>query len=411
MPVKRSCAVLLLLTLLSMAPSSPAEMRTVKISTSAELQALLAGRVDSLDIFIPTGHYHLTSRDIVDSTCGNCQDPSQPVPATAGLVISGNYVRLFGPQGRWAVIHTHAGYGLFFSNCREGIIENLFITDGLRDPDPNATDAAIVAKNSAVTVRQCRIHDNIGDSSVVVENIVGIMGICVRENSHLLIEDNEIIRNSWDGVALYRDANAVIAGNLIDGVDKATAKVAGGGRGVGIGVTWNARATIEENLIRRYWKGIGIFVDAAVTARRNIVEDILAWGMAYWDAETGMPVGVIEDNVVYSTGACGISIHRAAPGPDPGHLTGNIIVRTAQNPKYDDPDYYCRQCALSISALPDGFDITDNLLFDNRRATENLPDEDISEAAFRSHVEGIKEQVLVTPLLQGSDFAEFLSEM
>jgi hypothetical protein len=408
---KKASALIFILTLMGMASPAPAEMRSVKISTAAELQALLTERVDSLEIFIATGHYHLLSRDIVDSTCGNCQDPSRPVPATAGLVISGNYVRLFGPQGRWAVIHTHAGYGLFFDGCREGIIENLFITDGVRDPDPNATDAAIVAKNSTVTIRQCRIHDNIGDSSLVAEAVVGIMGICGRENSHLLIEDNELVRNSWDGIALYRDANAVIADNLIDGVDKATGKTAGGGRGVGIGVTWNAQATIEENLIRRYWKGIGIFVDAGVTARGNIVEDILTWGVAYWDAEAGKPVGFIESNVIYSTGACGISIHRAASGPVPGHLIGNVIVRTAQNPKYDDPDYYCRQCALSISALPDGFDIADNLFFDNRRATEDLPDEDVSEEVFRARAEEIKEKLLVTPLLRGSDFAQFLSEV
>ena len=31
------------------------------------------------------------------------------------------------------MIHTHAGYGIFFDHCREGIIENLFITDGTRD--------------------------------------------------------------------------------------------------------------------------------------------------------------------------------------------------------------------------------------------------------------------------------------
>ncbi len=387
-----------------------AEMLRVDVSSAAELQAVLAGRVDSVDIFIATGHYHLTPRDILDSTCGNCQDPAQAVPATAGLVISGKYVRLFGPEGRWAVIHTHAGYGLFFDHCRSGMVENLFITDGARDPDPNATDAAIVVKNSTVTIRGNRLYGNIGDSSLVADHIVGIMGICGRENARLTIEDNEIRRNSWDGIALYRGSEAVIRGNLIDGVDRAAAGQAGGGRGVAIGVTWDARATVEYNLLRRYWKGLGIFVDARVTARNNVIEEMLTWGLAIWDADSGAPAGIIEDNAIYRTGACGVTITRSLPGPDPGSLSGNVIVRTAQNPRYDDPELYCHQCALSIFSKPDNFIIEDNLFFDNRTATPDLPDNDVSPEAFGELAGDIADRLLVTPLLQQSDFSRFLAE-
>jgi parallel beta-helix repeat protein len=395
--------------ILAGAANPAAEMRRIDISSAAELQDLLAGPVDSVDIFIATGHYHLTPREIIDSTCGNCQNPAQPVPATAGLVVSGNYVRLFGPEGRWAVIHTHAGYGLFFNHCRKGLVENLFITDGARDPDPNATDAAIVVKNGSLTIRGNRIHGNIGDSTLVAENIVGIMGICGRENARLTIEDNEIRHNSWDGIALYRGAEAVIRGNLIDGVDQATADQAGGGRGVAIGITWDARAVVEYNLLRRYWKGLGIFVDARVSARNNVIEDMLTWGLALWDADAGAPTGFIEDNVVYRTGACGITITRSSPGPDPGRLIGNVVVRTGQNPRYDDPDLYCHQCALSIFSRPDNFLIEDNLFFDNRRASEDLPDEDVSAQTFGELANEIDDCLLTTPLLRQSDFARFLA--
>jgi parallel beta-helix repeat protein len=404
--------IVFLLIFLVLSPStSLAEMRRKQISTAAELQDLLAERVDSLDIFITTGHYHLTPQEIVDSTCGNCQDPDQPAAATAGLVISGNYVRLFGPEGRWAVIHTHAGYGLFFDHCREGIVENLFITDGERDPDPNATDAAIVVKNGSVTIRGNRLHNNIGDSCLVADHVVGIMGICGREGARLTIEDNEIRRNSWDGIALYRGAEAVIRGNLIDGVDQAAANTAGGGRGVAIGITWDARATVEYNLLRRYWKGLGIFVDARVRARNNVIEDMLTWGVALWDADTGAPIGFIEDNVIYRTGACGVTITRTRPGPDPGRLTGNVIVRTGQNPRYDDPDFYCHQCALSIFSKPDNFPIADNLFFDNRRATGDLPDYDVSPEDFRDLAADVAHHLLTTPLLQQSEFAKFLADL
>ncbi len=387
-----------------------AEVQKKQVTSVIGLQAVLSGKVDSLEIYLQPGDYYLSPTSITDSTCGNCEEPNQFVPATAGLEISGSYVRITGPENRSAVIHTNAGYGIYFNHCKRGIIENLSVTGGIRDPDGNATDAAIVIKNSAVTIRNNHIYGNIGDSAIVVKNIVGVMGICGRENSDLTITDNEIIGNSWDGIALYRDASATIIGNLIDGVDKASSKVAGGGRGVAVGITWNARATIDGNLIKRYWKGIGIFVDANVTARNNIIEDILTWGIAYWDAERGKPVGIIENNIIYSTGACGVSITRSQPGPNPGHLIGNVIVRTAQNPKYDAPDYYCNQCALSISSKPDNFRIDDNQFFNNRRATETLPDYDLSESEFKKYAEDLRNRLLNSALFQQSDFVKFLAE-
>ena len=387
-----------------------AEVQKKQVTSVIGLQAVLSGKVDSLEIYLQPGDYYLSPTSITDSTCGNCEEPNQFVPATAGLEISGSYVRITGPEDRSAVIHTNAGYGIYFNHCKRGIIENLSVTGGIRDPDGNATDAAIVVKNSAVTIRNNHIYGNIGDSAIVVKNIIGVMGICGRENSDLTITDNEIIGNSWDGIALYRDATATIIGNLIDGVDKASSKVAGGGRGVAVGITWNARATIDGNLVKRYWKGIGIFVDANVTARNNIIEDILTWGIAYWDAERGKPVGIIENNIIYSTGACGVSITRSQPGPNPGHLIGNVIVRTAQNPKYDAPDYYCNQCALSISSKPDNFRIDDNQFFNNRRATETLPDYDLSESEFKKYAEDLRNRLLNSALFQQSDFVKFLAE-
>ena len=387
-----------------------AEVQKKQVTSVIGLQAVLSGKVDSLEIYLQPGDYYFSPTSITDSTCGNCEEPNQFVPATAGLEISGSYVRITGPEDRSAVIHTNAGYGIYFNHCKRGIIENLSVTGGIRDPDGNATDAAIVVKNSAVTIRNNHIYSNIGDSAIVVKNIVGVMGICGRENSDLTITDNEIIGNSWDGIALYRDATATIIGNLIDGVDKASSKVAGGGRGVAVGITWNARATIDGNLVKRYWKGIGIFVDANVTARNNIIEDILTWGIAYWDAERGKPVGIIENNIIYSTGACGVSITRSQPGPNPGHLIGNVIVRTAQNPKYDAPDYYCNQCALSISSKPDNFRIDDNQFFNNRRATETLPDYDLSESEFKKYAEDLQNRLLNSALFQQSDFVKFLAE-
>lgn len=402
--------VMILICTMALSWSIYAEVKILQISNADELARAFETPVDSLEIHLQPGEYHLTPFNITDSTCGNCEDPDQQILATAGLVISGNYAKLSGPEDRSAVIHTHAGYGIFFRNCAGGIIENLSITDGARDEDGRATDAAIVIRNGTVTIRNNRVYDNIGDSSIVTKNIVGIMGICGRENSDLIITGNEIIRNSWDGIALYRDAKASISGNLIDGVDKAGSKVAGGGRGVAIGVTWNASAIVEGNLVKRYWKGIGIFVDANVTARNNLIEDILTWGIAYWDADKGKPVGIIENNIIFNTGACGASITRSQPGEAPGRFVNNVIVKTAQNPKYDSPDYYCEQCALSVMAQPDNFLIEDNLFFTNRRATDDLPDYDVTEDEFKDSAGLLKARIARSSIFLHSDFAGFLSD-
>lgn len=400
---KTEFLLVLILFLLPLGSCSQAKEKIV-ISQTAQLQQLFAERVDSVEIELLSGKYHLTPAAFIDSTCGNCEDPNTPVHATCGLRIRAKHVQIHGPADRSAVLFTRAGYGLLFENCTDALIENLSITGGQRDPDGRATDAAIVVKNSRVIIRNNRIFANIGDSATVAKNVVGIVGICGRENAHMTIVGNEIIRNSWDGIALYRGAEAVIAQNVIDGVDKAKGKQVGGGRGVGIGVTWNAKANIEGNLVKRYWKGIGLFVDANGTVANNVVEDIITWGITLWDADKGAPVGLIDKNIIYRTGACGASLTRNQPGEAPGSFRDNIIVQTAQNPKYDSPDYYCYQCALAVQAVPDSFLIEGNLFYDNRRATDDLPNHDVTRDEFLRALRPTLERLSQDRILKQSDF-------
>ncbi|KPL06118.1 hypothetical protein AMJ86_09835 [bacterium SM23_57] len=377
---------------------------TLVVSTAEELQFLFAKPNDDIVVHLRPGDYHINPTGMLDSSCGNCENPDTIVSITVGLYITGRKIQIMGPIDRSAEIITHAGYGLFLNYCDDCIIRNISITGGERDPDGNATDAAIVVKNSEAVIDNNVIHDNIGDSAVVVKNVVGIMGVCGRENSHISIYNNQILRNSWDGIALYRDAEADIKFNVVDGVDKAGGKRAGGGRGVAIGITWNAKANIEYNLVKRYWKGIGLFVDANGRLRHNIIEDLLTWGIALWDAGKGEPVGYIENNIIYNTGACGVSITRSAPGDFPGRFADNVIVHTAQDERYDDPEYYCYQCALAEHAVPENFVIDNNVFYDNRRATDDLPDYDVSEVDFREAIVAVCEEFLQYKFLSGSDF-------
>jgi hypothetical protein len=370
-------------------PASAQERTVVDVASAAEFQRALSGPLENTTIRLWPGEYHLESSAGVDSTCGNCEDPNQTVPITIGQRVSGRSVWIQGPEGGGAVVYTNAGYGLFFEDCTDCRLENVVVTGGERDPAKEATDAAVVVKRGKVLIQGCEIRDNIGAPEVLKKNVVGIMGICGREGSDVTVTRCRIIRNSWDGIALYRDANARIFYNVIDGVDQAKGSEAGGGRGVGIGVTWNATARIERNLVRRYWKGVGIFVDAKVQLVENIIEEMLTWGIAYWDAGKGRPSAAIGSNVVYDCGACGVSITREAPlgAGEYASLTQNAIGKTGQNPKYDDPESYCRQCALAIESAPEGLRVSGNVFYDNRRASDDLPDYDIPRDRFRRAID------------------------
>ncbi len=375
-----------------------------RISSARELQELFHKSVDTVRVELAPGTYHLSPSPILDESCGNCEDPATPVHATVGLHVRGRSVSIAGPPDRSAIIVTHAGYGIFIEDCHEAILENLTITGGERDTSGMATDAAVVVRRSSAVIRNNRIAGNIGDSAIVTKVVVGIIGIAGREHSKLTIVGNEIVRNSWDGIALYRDAEATVLGNLVDGVEKATGGRVGGGRGVGIGLSWNAKADIRGNLVKRYWKGIGIFVDAQASVQNNIVEDIVTWGIQLWDAGRGIPSARIDQNVIYNTGACGAAITRASDKGNPGSFRGNILIKTAQNSRYDSPDYYCTQCALALERVPPNFPITGNLFSQNRRATTDLPDFDLPLEAFRMAIEPKMKELRADTLLRRSDF-------
>jgi hypothetical protein len=135
---------------------------------------------------------------------------------------------------------------------------------------------------------------------------------------------------------------------------------------VGIGLTWDASAVIERNRVTNYWKGIGVFVEADADVRENIVEDILTWGIALWGPDGSTPAARIERNIVHRTGACGVMIDRG-DGASAGSLTGNVVMRTGQNERYDSGEPYCWQRPIARHNVPTTFIERDNILFDNRQ--------------------------------------------
>jgi hypothetical protein len=329
---------------------------------------------DGDTIFLHPGVHRLEPVPYADPLCGNCPDPLTPVAATRGLLVQGKSVVIRGASAHTTSLHTGAGYGILIVDCPRVLITDLAVTGGERDEDPKATDGAVVVRRSHVTLRRNRIVHNVGDPEIRMDNTVGIIGIAGREGARIRAEDNTIFGNSWDGVALYRDARAVLLRNRIDGGDTLTWGRPFGGRGVGVGITWNARARLRGNWISRYWKGVGVFVDGRAALRRNVVEEMRTWGVALWrGGGEGRPRLVAEGNVIYRTGACGLSAPLADPGGhDLGRFTGNGIFVTGRDPRYDRPDRYCRQAPIALEGEGEGpesrpFVVEDNLLYRNRR--------------------------------------------
>jgi parallel beta-helix repeat protein len=368
---------------------------------AGSLQRALAG--GAVDLVLAPGHYFLDASAYEDPACGNCEDPTERVAATLGVRVSGAGISIRGGHPDSVVVHTRAGYGVLFEDCAGCSLRGVTVTGGRRDPDGRATDAGIVVRRSTVILDDCIVRDNIGDSAIVAATVVGIAGVALREGADATIRRCRIVRNSWDGIALYRGARGTITDNVIDGVDKASGARIGGGRGVGIGATWDAVARMEGNLVRRYWKGIGVFVRADADIRENIVEDILTWGIALWGPAGSTPAARIEGNAIHLTGACGVMVDRQDGGTPPGTLAGNIVMRTGQADRYDSGEPYCWQRPIARHGVPAGFMEAGNLLWDNRqpRAAGSAPPPlpELSREAFLRRAAPVAGRLAARPAL------------
>ena len=254
-----------------------------------DLQYAIDKCSDGDTLIILPGEYRAETRNFLEDLGGNTEIHATLVNATRGFLVEGKKLVMMGAGADEVKLITGAGYGVLFLNSRGSVLTGVSITGGVRDPDGNATDAGVVVKFSSVTITGCEIIDNTHQLDSVVVGIGGIMG---REGSCLVITGNTIQNNGWDGIALYRGAEAYISDNSIKK-----------GRGAGIGITWDATAVITGNEIAEYWKGIGSFGDSRVIVRNNLVRDCLGWGIvaagsSYLDA---------VNNVVYHNGNCGLA--------------------------------------------------------------------------------------------------------
>ncbi len=302
--MKYAQAVFLSLTFLIFA-TTPVLADTVKIRNGSDLQKALDLTSDGDTVLIAEGVYEAATSDFVDSLCGNCLEHRTPVSASFGFIVAGKSLHIIGKNRGRTILVTNSGYGLFFVDSPHSSIANLTITGGDRDPDGNATDAAIVVRNSNVSIHDLDIIDN---NSRIDSVVVGIGGIFGREGAEINIRRCNIAGNGWDGIALYRGASAEITDCLIKD-----------GRGAGIGVTWDAVCVAYRNIVTGYWKGIGAFGTSWVIAHNNAVFDNLGWGMI----ATGNSFMDMANNVIYHNGNCGAAVWSTASR---GRIVNNIIT-------------------------------------------------------------------------------------
>lgn len=355
------CAVLVV------APG-PALARSVL--TTSDLQSAINRAASSDTIVLAAGTFEANPVEFVDTLCGNCAEHKTPHHASYGFRIASKNLWIIG-SGDSTVLVTKAGYGVFFDNCREGGISNLAITGGIRDTSGMATDAGIVVRNGRITVSDCLIRDNTEYPDSIIVGIGGVMG---REGSELIVTNNRIINNTWDGVALYRGATAYIADNIIHK-----------GRGAGVGITWDATATVIRNQVSNFWKGIGSFGSTRVLCYNNIVYNLLGWGII----ATGTSYMDCANNIIYQNGNCGFGLW----GMDVhGRYTNNVIVKNGWREQW-----VCGRVGFQNYGHPNQFAISHNVQWDNVEGDwRDMPD--YTDIDSNLHIDPLWDTLTFRPL-------------
>ena len=280
---------IIILLALAFAGSFFARQSEIIVENKAQLLKAIQNIETSGIILLKNGIYEFSPHLFTEQICGNCNTPKEKTKGSYGLLIKNKSLELIGENREKVIIKSNAGYGILAEDCPRIVIRDITITGGTRDSDGNATNAAVVVRNSNLEIFRCIIRDNQGDFSETIAGIGGIMG---REGAILHIHHNIIRDNSWDGIALYRGATATIHDNLIYN-----------GRGAGIGITWDATAEIHRNVIHHYWKGIGSFGKSYAEVKNNLVRDLEGWGIV----ASGESEMLCTNNIVFNIGNVGIA--------------------------------------------------------------------------------------------------------
>ena len=327
----------------------PSAITATTHSVGSDLQSAIDSAVSGDTLHLAPGQYEASPISFTDTLCGNCEKPRTPHYASYGYRVKGKSLWIIGSGTDETILVTKAGYGIFFDDCPDAGIMNLAITGGIRDTSGLATDAGVVARNSRLTVQNCWIRDNTEYPESLIVGIGGVMG---REGAELYILNNRITNNTWDGIALYRGATATIADNVIHK-----------GRGAGVGITWDATATVVRNQVSQFWKGIGSFGATRVICKNNVVYHCLGWGII----ATGTSYMDCANNIILRNGNCGFGLWGKETH---GRMTNNIIAYNGWR-----EEWVCPQVGVWNYGHPIQFPMSYNILWENATGDwRDMPD-------------------------------------
>lgn len=293
-----------------------------------DLQNAIDHALSGDTVFIRAGRYVATPTEFIDPTCGNCPPEEfwQDIYATYGFRIANKSLTLRGESRKNTVLETGAGYGVLFENAGTSRLDTVRITGGVRDWDSRATNAAVVARWTNLTLRSVDIVNNTnrweGEGESVVAGIGGLFG---REGASINASSLWIYNNGWDGIALYRGAPEIPNSGARATITKTDIEY---GRGVGIGVTWDAQADITNTRISHYWKGVGSFGSSRVSLRNSVVRDQIGWGVIA-DGTSSMTA---VNNVIARQGRSGLSQWSSGATVV---FTNNIVYDNGWNPDFE----------------------------------------------------------------------------
>lgn len=326
-----------------------------------DLQVALDAAPDGATIQMTPGTFSAVPAPYADPGCGNCDDFTfyNGAEATRGFYVAGKSLHLKGGGAGLTILVTNAGYGLLFDEAGSSSVRDVSVTGGKRDADGNATDGGIVARMTTLLVENVSVvaNDDLY-TGPLPDPVVGVCGIVGREGSILTVRDSIIEDNSWDGIALYRGVPGDVTSGPVATVERCrigcNPPCGNGGRGAGIGVTWDADLVATGNVIHHYWKGIGSFGDSSAQLYNNVVRDQLGWGVI----ASGSSEMVAVNNAIVRNGTTGLAAWNAGVS---GMFTNNVI--TANGTSAD--EWVGVKAGIWFNATPGTFVLSNNLSWGN----------------------------------------------
>ncbi len=359
------------------------ELDRIEVDNVEDLLDLLEDPIDFVDVVLAPGEYHFDDPELI----------SERMAAQGyALRLSGERLNFGAEKAGTVKIIVEARHGLRFERCNHCSMNNLdFLVKPAFNPIDTLSFVSIVNSDADILTSTFQLDAPLPSDPSDAESLV--IALEAGEGGRVSIKGNRFSAFNGSSVVVGADARATLRDNLIDGsldVNTDTTRVAPGtrprarvrGESTAVLLKDNATGQLKNNLIKRCYKGVGIRDNADGIVKDNIIEHITTWGVALWQTGDQSPVGMIQHNIIYHTGACGAMISVTGFEDDLGLFNDNLLVKTGQDERLDAAELFCYQSPLAGHAVPEGFEISGNIMYANRSGDETLPDLDVEGDVF-----------------------------